>query len=59
VVRKSLTKIPFIRKNSPECLPVLYNDHQGNVIYRVPRRWPARAPVVGRLDFPSPFTGER
>ncbi|HEY1338803.1 MAG TPA: hypothetical protein VGF59_14905 [Bryobacteraceae bacterium] len=27
-------------------LPVLYDDGQGNVIYRVPRRYPARARVV-------------
>jgi hypothetical protein len=33
-------------------LPVLYDDHEGNVIYRVPRRWPTRARVVDtrRLD---------
>ena len=27
-------------------LPVLFDDHQGNPIYRVPRRYPARARVV-------------
>ncbi|MBZ5727959.1 MAG: hypothetical protein LAP87_23570 [Acidobacteriia bacterium] len=27
-------------------LPAIYDDHRGNVIYRVPRRWPARARVV-------------
>jgi hypothetical protein len=27
-------------------LPVLYDDQQGNTIYRVPRRYPARARVV-------------
>jgi len=32
--------------NRAGVLPVLYDDHQGNVIYRVPRRWPARARVV-------------
>jgi len=29
-------------------LPVLYDDHQGNVIYRVPRRFPGLARVVDR-----------
>ncbi|HTS27271.1 MAG TPA: hypothetical protein VMH81_15445 [Bryobacteraceae bacterium] len=27
-------------------LPVLFDDHQGNVLYKVPRRFPARARVV-------------
>ena len=27
-------------------LPVLYDDHQGNVIYRIPRRYPSLARVV-------------
>ena len=27
-------------------LPVIYDDHHGNVIYRVPRRYPARVRVV-------------
>jgi hypothetical protein len=32
-------------------LPVLYDDHQGNVIYRVPRRWPApRVVDTSHLD---------
>lgn len=30
-----------------DTLQVLYDDGQGNVIYRVPRRYPARARVVG------------
>jgi hypothetical protein len=29
-------------------LPVLYDDHQGNVVYRVPRRYPSLARVVDR-----------
>lgn len=29
-------------------LPVLYDDHQGNVIYQVPRRYPSLARVVDR-----------
>ena len=42
-------------------LPVLYDDHQGNVIYRVPRRWPAGSRVDGYepSGLPSPFIGER
>jgi hypothetical protein len=53
------------RRRTPEkfvgVLPVLYDDHQGNAIYRVPRRWPARARVVdtSRLDSPLPFIGQR
>lgn len=33
-------------------LPVLYDDHEGNTIYRIPRRYPVRARVVetARLD---------
>jgi hypothetical protein len=27
-------------------LPVIYDDHEGNTIYRIPRRYPARARVV-------------
>ncbi|MEO8594025.1 MAG: hypothetical protein ABI759_11950 [Candidatus Solibacter sp.] len=27
-------------------LPILYDDHQGNVVFQVPRRWPARIRVV-------------
>jgi hypothetical protein len=42
-------------------LPVLYDDHKGNVIYQVPRRWPARARVVdtSRLGSLHPYIGER
>jgi hypothetical protein len=29
-------------------LPVIFDDHQGNVLYKVPRRYPARARVVDR-----------
>jgi hypothetical protein len=32
-------------------LPVLYDDHQGNVIYQVPRRYPSLARVVDRARF--------
>ena len=32
-------------------LPVLYDDHVGNVIYRVPRRYPSLARVVDRARF--------
>jgi hypothetical protein len=32
-------------------LPVLYDDRQGNVIYRVPRRYPSLARVVDRARF--------
>jgi hypothetical protein len=32
-------------------LPVLYDDGQGNVIYRVPRRYPSLARVVERARF--------
>jgi hypothetical protein len=32
-------------------LPVLYDDHQGNVIYQVPRRYPSLARVVDRDRF--------
>jgi len=37
-------------------LPVLYDDQQGNVLYRVPRRYPARARVVetGKLNASKP-----
>jgi hypothetical protein len=31
-------------------LPELYNDHQGNIIFRVPRRFPAIARVVDRAS---------
>ena len=34
-------------------LPVLYDDQQGNTIYRVPRRYPARARVVETATFQS------
>lgn len=34
-------------------LPVLYDDGQGNTIYRVPRRYPARARVVDTALFRS------
>jgi hypothetical protein len=34
-------------------LPVLYDDGQGNTIYRVPRRYPARARVVETAKFRS------
>jgi hypothetical protein len=34
-------------------LPVLYDDGQGNTIYRVPRRYPARARVVDTAKFRS------
>jgi len=39
-------------------LPVLYDDHQGNVIYRVPRRYPSLARVVdsARLQVLQPLT---
>jgi hypothetical protein len=32
-------------------LPVLYDDGQGNIIYRVPRRFPARARIVDTARF--------
>lgn len=32
-------------------LPVLYDDQRGNVIYRVPRRYPSMARVVDRARF--------
>jgi uncharacterized membrane protein YfhO len=32
-------------------LPVLFDDQQGNTIYRVPRRYPARARVVETTPF--------
>jgi hypothetical protein len=37
-------------------LPVVYDDQQGNTIYRVPRRYPARARVVetGKLNALKP-----
>jgi len=37
-------------------LPVLYDDQEGNVIYKVPRRYPARARVVetARLEALQP-----
>jgi len=37
-------------------LPVLYDDQQGNTLYRVPRRFPARARVVetAKLDAAKP-----
>jgi hypothetical protein len=37
-------------------LPVLYDDRQGNTLYRVPRRYPARARVVetGKLNALKP-----
>jgi hypothetical protein len=37
-------------------LPVLYDDHEGNVIYGVPRRYPALARVVetARIDAAAP-----
>jgi hypothetical protein len=37
-------------------LPVLYDDQQGNTLYRVPRRYPARARVVetGKLNALKP-----
>jgi hypothetical protein len=34
-------------------LPVLFDDGQGNTIYRVPRRYPARARVVDTARFQS------
>ena len=39
-------------------LPVLYDDHQGNVIYQVPRRYPSLARVVdaGRFQALHPLT---
>jgi len=39
-------------------LPVLYDDHQGNVIYQVPRRYPSLARVVdsARLRVLQPLT---
>ncbi len=39
-------------------LPVLYDDHQGNVIYQVPRRYPSLARVVdtARLQVLQPLT---
>jgi len=39
-------------------LPVLYDDHQGNVIYQVPRRYPSLARVVdtARLRVLEPLT---
>jgi hypothetical protein len=32
-------------------LPVLYDDHKGNVIYQVPRRYPSLARIVDRARF--------
>jgi uncharacterized membrane protein YfhO len=32
-------------------LPVLYDDQQGNVLYRVPRRYPSLARVVATAQF--------
>jgi hypothetical protein len=40
-------------------LPAIYDDHQGNIIYRVPRRYPARVRVVetARLQALKPPQG--
>lgn len=32
-------------------LPVLYDDHAGNVVYQVPRRYPGLARVIDRAQF--------
>ena len=55
VVNDRQSQEPFHDYVHPEkfagILPVLYDDHQGNVIYGVPRRYPALARVVDAASF--------
>ena len=54
--RRDLPRLPVPAKFAG-VLPVLYDDHRGNVIYQVPRRYPSLARVVdrARLDALQPL----
>ena len=45
-----ISRSSILRTSYVGVLPILYDDHEGNVIYRVPRRYPSLARVVDSSD---------